>query len=85
MKLTITILSMMIAVPAQAAEALLPVRAKIVRMVTVEERIAACEDGYQLGCDLLARDGEDAQPDEEPDYAPEVAIVDSGPDPVNFE
>jgi hypothetical protein len=85
MKLVMTILILMISVPAQAAEVALPIHAKIIRMVTVEERIAACEDGYQLGCDLLARDGQDAQPDEEPDYPSDVAIVDPGPDPVNFE
>lgn len=40
---------------ANAAEIKMPVRVKIVRMVTPEERKAACADGYSLACRLLEK------------------------------
>lgn len=40
---------------ANAAEIQMPVRVKIVRMVTPEERKAACAEGYSLACHLLEK------------------------------
>lgn len=40
---------------ANAAEIKMPVRVKIVRMVTPEERKAACAEGYSLACRPLRR------------------------------
>ncbi|MBI2233547.1 MAG: hypothetical protein HYU57_00780 [Micavibrio aeruginosavorus] len=48
---------------ANAAEIQMPVRVKIVRMVTVEERKAACAAGYSLACSLLESDEQSPDPD----------------------
>lgn len=40
---------------ANAAEIQIPVRVKIVRMVTIDERKAACAEGYSLACRLLEK------------------------------
>lgn len=47
---------------ANAAEIQIPVRVKIVRMVTLEERKAACADGYSLACSLLEKDTQKPAP-----------------------